>query len=109
MSIQDERIESAFEDELLRMRHEGVGKLIAMPLDALLWQVYRRGYIRGHSARSREVQQQEEQDRREGRFPMDVEIKWQGDKLIVDGKDRTPPRPLPQPGPPDQGAGLESH
>ena len=40
------------------------------------------------------MQQQEEQDRREGRFPMDVEIKWQGDRLIVDGKDRTPPRLL---------------
>ena len=26
---------------------------------------------------------------------MDVEIRWEGDRLIVDGKDRTPPRPLP--------------
>jgi hypothetical protein len=91
----EERIEVAFEDELLRLKHEGIGKLMQHPLDALLYQVYRRGYIRGHSARSREVQQQEEQDRREGRFPMNVEIRYEGDKLIVDGKDRTPPRPLP--------------
>lgn len=92
MSVMDERIETAFEDELLRMKHEGVSKLMSMPLDTLLWQVYRRGYIRGHSARSREVQQQEEQDRREGKFPMNVEIKYDGGKLILDGKDRTPAR-----------------
>ena len=97
MSIQDERIETAFEDELLRMKHEGMSKLMQMPLNVMLWQVYRRGYIRGHSARSREVQQQEEQDRREGKFPMNVEVRYEGDKLIVEGKDRTPPRPLPTP------------
>jgi len=92
VSIQDERIETAFEDELLRMRHEGVGKLLQMPLDAMLWQVYRRGYIRGHSARSREVQQDEEQAIREGRLPMNVKVSYQGDRLLIEGKDRTPAR-----------------
>jgi hypothetical protein len=92
MSIQDERIETAFNDELLRMKHEGVGKLMEMRLDVLLWQVYRRGYIRGHSARSREVQQDEEQAIREGRLPMNVKVSYQGDKLLIEGKDRTPAR-----------------
>jgi hypothetical protein len=92
VTLQDERIETAFEDELLRMKHEGVSKLLRMPLDELMWMIYRRGYIRGHSARSREIQQQEEQDRREGKFPMQVEIKYESDKLIIDGRDRTPAR-----------------
>lgn len=88
----DERIEVAFEDELLRMKHEGVGKLLQLPLDLLLYQVYRRGYIRGHSARSREVQQDEEQARRAGEYPQHIEIKYEGDKLILDGRDATPAR-----------------
>lgn len=92
MSVTDERIEVAFEDELLRMKHEGVGKLIQLPLDLLLYQVYRRGYIRGHSARSREVQQAEEQARREGKYPMNVDISYDGDRLILDGRDATPAR-----------------
>lgn len=92
MSVTDERIEVAFEDELLRMKHEGVGKLLQLPLDLLLYQVYRRGYIRGHSARSREVQQAEEQARREGTYPQHVEIRYDGDKLILDGRPVTPRR-----------------
>jgi hypothetical protein len=90
VSVTDERIETAFEDELLRMKHEGVGKLLQLPLDALLWQVYRRGYIRGHSARSREVQQADEQARREGRYPQNIEIRYDGGRLILDGRDATP-------------------
>lgn len=100
MSVMEERIETAFTDELLRMKHEGVNKLLQLPLDTLLYQVYRRGYIRGHSARSREVQDQEEQDRREGKFPMNVEVRYEGDRLIVEGKDRTPPRPASPPAQP---------
>ena len=92
MSVMNERIEAAFIDELNRMKHEGVDLLLQQRLDALLFQVYRRGYVRGHSDRSREQQQQEEQDRREGKFVMGVEIRHEGDRLILDGKDVTPAR-----------------
>lgn len=92
MSVMNERIEAAFQDEYNRLKHEGIEKLLEMRVDALLYTVYRRGYIRGHSDRSREVQLDEEQARREGRFPMNVEIKYVGDRLILDGKDRTPER-----------------
>jgi hypothetical protein len=92
VSVTDERIEVAFEDELLRMKHEGVGKLIQLPLDLLLYQVYRRGYIRGHSARSREVQQAEEQARRAGEYPQHLSIKYEGDTLILDGRPVQPER-----------------
>jgi hypothetical protein len=99
MSVQNERIEVAFQDEYNRLKHEGVEKLLEMSLGEVLFKVYRRGYIRGHSDRSREVQQAEEQARREGRFPMNVEIRHEGDKLIIDGRDVTPKRdeqPLPE-------------
>jgi len=87
-----ERIEVAFEDELLRIKHEGIGKLLGYPLDALLYQAYRRGYIRGHSDRSREAQQAEDQALREGRFPMGASVKYENDRLIVEGRDLTPSR-----------------
>lgn len=92
MSVMNERIEVAFMDELLRIKHEGMNKLLDQRLDEMLYMIYRRGYIRGHSDRSREVQQDEAQARREGRFPMNVEIRHEGDKLIIDGRDVTPKR-----------------
>ena len=92
MSAQDERIEAAFTDEYARIKHEGFDKLMEKRLDEMLYAVYRRGYIRGHSARSREVQQDEEQARREGRYPQNVEIRYVGDKLILDGRTVTPER-----------------
>jgi hypothetical protein len=88
----NERIEVAFSDEYLRLKHEGVGKLVEIPIAELLYIVYRRGYIRGHSERSREVLQQAEQDRRDGKYPMNVEIHYDGDKLVIDGRDATPAR-----------------
>jgi predicted HNH restriction endonuclease len=93
VSVMDERIEAAFMDEYERLKHEGVRKLLEQRLDALLFLVYRRGYIRGHSARSREVQQDEEQAIREGRLPMHVAMRYEGDRLIVEGRDVTPSRP----------------
>lgn len=96
MSVMNERIEVAFNDELLRIKHEGITRFLQAPLDAILFMVYRRGYIRGHSDRSREVQQDEEQSRREGKYPMGVAIKYEGTTLILDGKDVTPKLPTPQ-------------
>jgi hypothetical protein len=90
MSVRDEAIEAAFMDEYARIKHEGIDKLLERRYDATLFQLYRRGYIRGHSDRSREVQQEEEQARREGRYEMGVDIKYDGDRLILDGKDVTP-------------------
>ena len=92
MSVMTEVIEAAFSDEYARLKHDGFDKLVERRLDELLYVAYRRGYIRGHADRSREVQQQEELDRRAGKFPQQVEIKYEGDRLILDGKDRTPPR-----------------
>jgi len=92
MSVMNERIEAAFQDEYNRLKHEGIEKLLEMRIEVLLYQVYRRGYIRGHSDRSREVQLDEEQARREGRYPMNVDIRYEGNKLILDGRDRTPER-----------------
>jgi len=92
MSAHEERIEAAFQDEYNRIKHEGIEKLLEMRLDAMMFQVWRRGYIRGHSARSREVQQDEEQAIREGRVPMGVDIRYDGDKLILGGRDVTPRR-----------------
>jgi len=86
MSIQDELIESAFQDEYDRMKHEGLDAILAKRLDVMLYQVYRRGYIRGHSQRSKEVSQEKEIERRSGIYPMGVEIRHEGDKLILDGK-----------------------
>jgi hypothetical protein len=94
MSVMTEVIEAAFSDEYARLKHDGFEKLVEKRLDELLYVVFRRGYIRGHADRSREVQRDEEQARREGRYPMNVEIKYEGDRLILDGKDRTPPRVL---------------
>ena len=92
MSVMNERIEAAFADEYTRLKHAGLDKLIEQRLDVLFYEIYRHGYIRGHADRSREVQQAEERDRREGRYPQQVEIKYDGDRLILDGKDRTPRR-----------------
>jgi len=93
MSVMNEVIEAAFGDEYARLKHDGFDALVEKRLDELLYRVYRRGYIRGHADRSREVQQGEEQARREGRYPMNVDIRYDGDRLILDGTDRTPPRP----------------
>ena len=92
MTIMDERIEAAFADEYERLKHEGIDRLLERRLDLLLYAVYRRGYIRGHSARSREVQQDEEQAIREGRLPMHVAMRYEGNRLIVEGRDVTPSR-----------------
>ena len=99
MSIMEERIESAYLDELLRIKHEGLDNLMRQRLDALLYQVYRRGYIRGHSDRSREVHLDEEQARREGKYPMGVSVKYEGDRLILDGKELAAPKPRTQQAP----------
>lgn len=94
MSVLNERIEVAFQDEYNRLKHEGIERLLEMRIDALLYQSYRRGYIRGHSDRSREVQLDEDQARREGKFPMGVDIKFDGNRLVLDGKDVTPRLPI---------------
>jgi len=101
MSVQNERIQAAFEDEYNRVKHEGMDKILEETLAEMLYKIYRRGYIRGHSDRSREVQLDEEQARREGRYPMNVEIRHVGDKLILDGRDVTPKREEPQTPPPE--------
>ena len=92
MNIMNERIETAFVDEYARLKHEGVEKLLEKRLDELLYMAYRRGYIRGHSDRSREVQQAEDQAIREGRVQMGVSVKYDNDRLILSGKDVTPER-----------------
>jgi hypothetical protein len=92
VSIVQERIETAFAEELARIEHEGFGSLLKMRFDAMLYRLYRHGYIRGHADHSRESRQQEEQDRREGKFPMNVDIRYDNGRLILDGKDRTPER-----------------
>lgn len=92
MSIVQERIEVAFSEELARLEHDGVSLLLEQRGDVLLYALYRRGYIRGHADHAREVRQAEEQDRRDGKLPMDVAIRYEGDRLILAGKDRTPER-----------------
>ena len=92
VNAMDERIENAFADEYQRLKHAGVDALIEQRLDALLYHVYRRGFIRGHSARSREVQDAEEQAIREGRLPGGVKLRFENDRLILDGRDVTPSR-----------------
>ena len=98
VSIMNERIEAAFQDEYNRVKHEGIDRLLEKTLAEVLYLAYRRGYIRGHSDRSKEVHLDEEQARREGRYPMNVEIRHVGDKLILEGRDVTPKRddPLPE-------------
>ncbi len=86
MAIQDELIESAFQDEYNRMKHEGLDALLAKRWDVMLYQVYRRGYIRGHSQRSKELHQEEVRARNEGIYPMGVDIKYQDNTLVLDGK-----------------------
>jgi hypothetical protein len=92
VSVMGEVIEAAFSDEYARLKHDGFDKLMERRFDEMLFLVYRRGYVRGHADRSREVQQAEELDRRAGKFPQQVDIKYEGDRLILEGKDRTPPR-----------------
>lgn len=92
MSVVNERIEVAFGDEYLRLQHEGVAKLAELSLVELLYAMYRRGYIRGHGDRSREVHQDEERDRRAGVYPQRIDIRHEGDRLILDGRDATPRR-----------------
>jgi hypothetical protein len=92
VSVMTEVIEAAFSDEYARLKHDGFEKLVEKRLDELLYVVFRRGYIRGHADRSREVQREEEQARREGMFPQRVDIRYEGDRLFLDGRDRTPPR-----------------
>jgi hypothetical protein len=92
MSVMTEVIEAAFSDEYARLKHDGFDKLAERRIDELLYLIYRRGYIRGHADRSREVQHAEDQARRAGMFPQHVEIRYAGDKLILDGHDVTPSR-----------------
>jgi hypothetical protein len=92
MSIVQERIQVAFEEEMARIQHEGFDGLLGQRVEVWLYRLYRHGYIRGHSDHSREIRQQEEQDRRAGIFPQTVDIRYEGDKLILDGHDRTPER-----------------
>ena len=93
MSVMVEVIEAAFSDEYARLKHDGFDKLAEKRMDELLYLIYRRGYVRGHADRSREVQRAEEQARREGKFPQQVDIRYDGDRLILDGRDRTPSKP----------------
>jgi hypothetical protein len=90
MSVRDEAIEAAFMDEYARLKHEGLDDLLKKRFDALLFQMYRRGYIRGHSDRSREVQQENDQAIREGRVPMGVKVRYENDRLTIEGRDITP-------------------
>jgi len=90
MSIVQERIETAFSEELARIEHDGVSPLVGERLDVLLYKIFRHGYIRGHADHSREIRQQAEQEARAGIFPQNVEIKYDGGRLFLDGKDRTP-------------------
>jgi hypothetical protein len=92
VSFLNERIESAFVDEWQRLKQAGMDSLIEQRLDALLYLMYRRGYVRGHGDRSREVQQEEDQAIREGRVSMGVDVKYQNDRLILSGRDVTPER-----------------
>jgi hypothetical protein len=92
MSIVQERIQVAFEEEMARIEHEGVGGLVGERFGVWLYRLYRHGYIRGHADHSREVRQAEEAERRAGIYPQNVDIRYEGDKLILDGKDRTPER-----------------
>ena len=91
-SMMNEIIEAAFQDEYQRMTHEGIEKILGQRLDELLYRAYRRGYLRGHSDRSREVQVAEDRAIREGRVPMGVAIKYENDRLTLDGRDVTPRR-----------------
>lgn len=90
VSRMDERAEVAFVDEYARLKHEGFDALMEKRFDELLFEMYRRGYIRGHADRSRDYQQDEAQAIREGRVPMGVDIRYEGDKLFLGGKDVTP-------------------
>jgi hypothetical protein len=92
VNLMNERIETAFVDEYARLKHEGVDKLLEKRLDEMLFLAYRRGYIRGHSDRSREVRDAEDQAIREGRVEMGVDVKYEDDRLILRGKDITPER-----------------
>ena len=91
-TLMDDRIEGAFANEYDRIAQGGADALLGQRLDALLYAVYRRGYIRGHSARSREIQDAEEQAIREGRLPGGVSLRYEHDRLILDGRDVTPKR-----------------
>jgi len=106
MPITDEYVETAFIDEYARLKQAGVDKLVEQRIDKLLFLMYRRGYIRGHSDRSREVLREEEQAIREGRT-MGLDLKYEDDRLILSsGRDITPNRePAPDPPP----AFLPSH
>lgn len=83
MSVIDENTENAFSDEYARMKHDGYDALMSMRLDKLLYQVYRRGYIRGHSDRSREVQQEHRDS---------VDVRYEGDRVVIEGRAISPPR-----------------
>lgn len=90
MSIKEEYIETAFCDEYTHMKRNGMDALLAQRLDTLLYALYRSGYVRGHSERSREVHQEEEQARREGKYPSQIDIKYEGTTLILDGREVHP-------------------
>jgi hypothetical protein len=52
MAIQDELIETAFQDEYNRLKQNGLESLLAQRIDLVFYKLFRSGYIRGHSQRS---------------------------------------------------------
>jgi len=85
MALVTERIEEGFQQEYEDLVRAGLEKFLAQGLGAILWEVYRRGYVRGHSERSREYQQ-------EARANLPLAVKYEGDKLLISGVDVTPSR-----------------
>jgi len=86
MAIQDELIETAFQDEYNRLKQAGLESLLAQRIDLVFYKLFRSGYIRGHSQRSKEVHQEERMARASGVYPMGVDIKYEDNTLVLDGK-----------------------
>lgn len=87
MPLAIERIEEAFRDEYDALVRAGVEAMLTQSLGAVLWDVYRRGYLRGHSERSREVQQEA---RSTANLP--VSVTYEDGRLTIGGRDVVPER-----------------
>jgi hypothetical protein len=82
MAYTTERIEEGFRGEYDALVRAGVVGMLSSTLGEALWDVYRRGYIRGHADRSREVQQ-------EARLAVNqpIAVTYENDRLTIAGRE----------------------
>lgn len=91
MSILRERVDEGFEREYARLMADGLEKLLATSFQAFAFDMYRRGYVLGHSDRTREYRDNEQDAERAQIERLGAAVRYEAGRLSIDGRDVGPP------------------